>query len=286
MSNSHKCLIYNSENCFVGKYDCLYTETKEETNEIEEVSIARKNIIELKILNVELCESFNNYRLMILIELPEKYLKLDNKYLVVSSDKIENDIIIHEEKENFGEFILIDVNEYNKLINNIDETVIDWSNIKNPSPRETLTKPKIFEKLCEEIISDIRCPLSGSYIPTGSGDQGRDYTWEWPNVETQNTLLNLPTQKWIMQCKYTNSNLKLYKTEIWDGIVAVLEHEFDHYLLVTNRELTPDTYNWWEQIKNTSNRRKSCIPMSCFLITKIDLENYLRAHDEIRRRYF
>ena len=90
-----------------------------------------------------------------------------------------------------------------------------------------------------------------------------------------------------MQCKYSeNINTNLQNSEIWKEIVTVIQHYPNHYIVFTNRNITPSFKDWWDRIACIDGRRNFLIPFSIHMVGREDIEKLLNMWHDIREKYF
>lgn len=166
----------------------------------------------------------------------------------------------------------------------LDSTKIEWDKIKVPKGKR---KDDMFEELCKDIMMKIKEPLTGGFH-SNSYDGGRDWQWEWSCVEWEDECIKMPVLKVIMQCKYSQNCDSISKTEIWNELVKCIRYFPDDYFFVTNREMTTDVQNWWDEISKElyNNSKKNYIPFRLHLIKRNDLEHLVNKYYDIKKKYF
>lgn len=274
--NGESVKIHNGEDALIGKGQLLISYFSFEASQYR-MSGDPKLDISIKELDGKFDEG--NYKLTSLVKIEEKYYKLEVSTidLVYSDGKLigkiefENIIIALVAQEDYVQF-----RAYTQSIN--------WKEIK--LPEEFAGKDKIdeagsFEALCLDIIKE----WGGQNLEIiGKGaDRARDgcfniAAYSWIPIITDYS------NKWILQCKYSKDYSNLQISEIYDEITKVLMHKPDYFLLMTNRKISSDFIDWFNELKET----KYHIPFKCILINKTQIEQVLAEPrmSHLKRKYF
>lgn len=283
--NGANCQVYSKNGVYNGRYTCIVQiEDNEKNGILGNMPVSgRKEYIIIK--NIK--ESLKDCKITIYNCHKNEYIVLKN--YEVQNERIENDgIYIFDDEQNITSRIEnITKDEYDKLQTQ-GVSIIDWRNITTEINGQKVSKDKSFEYLCSDLINKMKIVKEGNFHPQGGTDGGRDYIWMWPIVDNMEIdFLDLPSEKWVMQCKYSEStNTKLKKTEVWDEIVKVIQHNPSHYIIFTNRNITTSLFDWWKEVSKFDNRRKKFIPFSLHLVNKDDIERMLDIWPSIREKYF
>ncbi len=283
--NGADCLIYSNDGIYKGKYVCfIEVEDNQDMGILRETPISNKRV-NIIIKNIK--ESLMNCKLTIFNYRNSNYFALKN--YIVKNEKIDNDEVwINDDEQNIKSKIeQIEQEEYERLKTK-GISYIEWNNINIKLGKENLSKDKSFEYLCVDLINKIKIPKEGDFHPRGGTDEGRDYIWKWPTIDNPKiNYLDLPEEKWVMQCKYSeNPNTKLTKTEVWDEIIKVVQHNPSHYIIFTNRNITTSFYDWWTKITELDNRKSKFIPFTLHLVGRENIEKLLNLWPDIKEKYF
>lgn len=282
--NGASCYTYSKDGRYIGKYRCAIS--------IEE-DISTGNIIvlqtkkQVKIVIKEMRENLKHCSLKIVNH-------INGKYYMLEIDEIKDEEFDGEDKwfwvysEDITSKIEDITKENYEQLKNTGQALIEWDKIRTSFGSGNMTKDKAFEELCVDIINEIKMTTEGNFHSRGGTDGGRDYIWEWSEIENTNLdFLDLPKSKWIMQCKYSSDiEQKLQKPEVWDEIVKVIPYTPNHYIIFTNRKRTSNFDDWWKEIIELSGRKKYLIPFSLHMVGREDLERLLNLYPEVKEKYF
>lgn len=283
--NGANCLVYSEDGKYKGEYTCVVEiEDNQNMGILENTSISNRETT-MHIKNMP--DSLMNCRLIIFNCHNGNYYVLRD--YVVKNEKVGTDeVVINDDEQNIiSKIESVDESEYQRLktkeINNIN-----WNNINTNINGNTLTKDKVFENLCVDLINAIKLAKEGAFHPNGGLDAGRDYIWKWSAIDNAKIdFLDLPDEIWVMQCKYSeNPKQVLTRTETWNEIVKVLQHNPNHYIIFTNRKITAGYYDWWNGIANLDERKSKFIPFTLHLVNKDNLEKLLDIFPTIKEKYF
>lgn len=284
--NGANCLIYSNDGIYKGKSICVIQ--IEEGQVIENpMSASMGNIKKIKIVVKNIKESLKNCKLTIFNESNGKYYALKN-YEVRIENFNDEDAWASDIEENIVPKIKeIPKEEYEQLKTK-GITNIEWSRIKTTICGENMTQDKAFENLCVDLINRIKITKEGSFHPRGGSDAGRDYIWKWPEIDnTSIDYLDLPSNTWVMQCKYSaDPTQKLTQVEVWNEIVKVIQHNPNHYVIFTNRNITTSFKDWWDKTSELDGRKSKFIPFSMHMVGRDDIEKLLNLWHDIKEKYF
>lgn len=284
--NGAKCYIYSKDGRYKGTYTCVIrVEENQIIGELVESPLGNIKKVEITIKSMQ--ESLNDCKLTIFNCDKSQYYVLED-YIVVSSGCNEEDAWIIDNAENITSRIREITKDEYELLKSKGISNIEWGKIKTNFGNKTMTKDKAFEELCVEIINSIKLAPEGNFHSGGGTDGGRDYIWEWPEIENTNLdFLDLPKAKWIMQCKYSSdTEQKLQRPEVWEEIIKVIPYAPNHYIIFTNRKRTQSFDDWWKMASELSYRRKYLIPFSLHIVGREDIERLLNLFPNIKEKYF
>lgn len=180
---------------------------------------------------------------------------------------------------------VLKVNELKYIDYCNSDFIFDWSNIKIPSNcmgKDRANEADAFESLCRDMI--LKWGAS-SFEGIGKGaDGGKDGVFDITVASWIPQITRQP-DKWILQCKYSKNYDNMKRTEVYDEMVKVITYNPDYYLIMTNRKITDQFQQWFN---NISQGRVVTIPFKSILINREQMESYLRDPSmiEIRNKYF
>ena len=284
--NGANCLVYLNDGRYVGSYLCII---EIENNEIVESLINHPiaNTKKVKIIVKNIRKSLSNCKLTIFNNIKGEFYALKNYEVKTEGINDEDAWFIDEEENIISKIKKITKEDYEQL-KTTGILNIEWDKIKTLINGDNVSKDKAFEYLCTDLINTIKPVKEGNFHPRGGTDAGRDYIWKWSAIDNPNIdFLDLPNETWIMQCKYSeNPKQKLIRTEVWDEIVKVIQHNPNHYIIFTNRNITAQFKDWWDEVSRLDSRENKFIPFSLHLVGREDIERLLNLYHEIKEKYF
>lgn len=118
---------------------------------------------------------------------------------------------------------------------------IDWSLLNKPEDDS-------FQEICRQIL--LRESGIGEVISIGktrAADRGRDLEVH----QTIKGLIESPTIKWLVQCKFSSRSISPDSIKGWTD--RVREHGYDGFWLITNNDITPDLFDQFKGVERNTD---------------------------------
>ena len=264
-------LIFSEEEIFLGK-GLLVIDLIKYMNDKSQLEITvKENDVKLE---------SKNYILKAIIEIEGEFIKLhigcnfynEKQGMIISHVKVE-DISILEVTES-------DYHDFSSL-----NQQLDWKKIRIPielKGKDKVDEADAFEALCLDIIGEWGAK---NIDRIGKGpDRARDGCFK---VEAHSwiPIITDYSNSWILQCKYSKDYDNLQIDDIYKEAIKVIMHKPDYYLLMTNRKLSSDFYDWFRE---GIHEIQYYIPFKCILIDRQQIESVLAmpTMSHIKKKYF
>lgn len=284
--NGADCLVYSNDGKYKGNFLCVIQIEKSQNIE-NLMNNTLGNIRKVTVVIKNVRESLANCKLTIFNNIEGEFYAFKN-YEVKTEGYNGEDAWFNDYEENITSKIEKITREEYEQLKTKGILNVEWNKIKTLICDEIVSKDKAFEYLCVDLINKIKVTKEGNFHPRGGTDAGRDYIWKWSAIENINIdFLDLPDDIWIMQCKYSqNPKEKLTQTEVWNEIVKVIQHNPNHYIIFTNRNITTAFKDWWDRVSELDSRKSNFIPFSLHMVGREDIEKLLNLWHDIKEKYF